>query len=100
VLLVCCQVRIIITSREKNNIRCEELFDLEGLTEKESTNLFNGLVVISRQTDKPKNGKVKEQIQNLLEKTGGHPLSIELIARNITSVEELEGLSERTSFID
>jgi NB-ARC domain len=85
---------ILLTSREKNNkLAREEVIDLEGLGKGESIDLFNGLV-----TDKllknPKNKKVIGLIQNLLKKTGGHPLSIELIAKNITSVEELDGISE------
>jgi len=51
--------------------------------------LFNGLVVADKLLRNPKN-EVKQLIQNLLKKTGGHLLSIELIAKNITSVEELE----------
>ena len=85
---------ILLTSREKYNNLREELIDLEGLSEKESMDLFNGLVAPDKLLKSPKNKKVKGLIQNLLKKTGGHPLSIELIAKNITSVEELEELSE------
>ena len=85
---------ILLTSREKNNNLREELIDLEGLSEKESKDLFNGLVVADNLLRNPKNEKVKELIKNLLKQTGGHPLSIELIAKNIKSVEELEELSE------
>ena len=56
--------------------------------------LFTGLVGPDQLLRNPKNEKVKELIQNILRQTGGHPLSIELIAKNITSVEELEELSE------
>jgi hypothetical protein len=63
------------------------------LSEGESIDLFNGLVTDNLLRNS-KNEKVKDEIQNLVKKTGGHPLSIELIAKNITSVEELEGLSE------
>ena len=85
---------ILLTSRERNNGLRETVIELEGLSQKESKDLFNGLIVADKLLRNPKNKKVKEQIQNLLKKTGGHPLSIELIAKNITSVEELEELSE------
>jgi len=86
---------IFLTSRERyNKLPNEKLIDLEGLSESESIDLFNGLVVADKLLRNPKNEKVKGLIQNLLKQTGGHPLSIELIARNITSVEELEELSE------
>ena len=84
------------TQRQKvTKLRCREtLIDLEGLSETESMDLFNELVVADKLLRNPKNKKVKELIQNLLKKTGGHPLSIELIAKNITSVEELEDISK------
>jgi tetratricopeptide (TPR) repeat protein len=86
---------ILLTSRErKNNIREKDPIDLEGLSEKESKELFNGLVAADKLLRNPKSEKIREQIDNLLTKTGGHPLSIELIAKNITSVEELEEISE------
>jgi excinuclease UvrABC ATPase subunit len=85
---------ILLTSRERYNRLREELIDLEGLSETESMDLFNELVVADKLLRNPKNEKVKEEIQNLLKKTGGHPLSIELIAKNITSVEELEEISK------
>jgi hypothetical protein len=64
------------------------------LSESESNDLFDGLVAQDTLLRNPENKKVRELIQNLLKKTGGHPLSIELIAKNITSVEELEELSD------
>ena len=85
---------ILLTSREKNNRLHEELIDLEGLSESESKDLFTGSVAPDQLLRNPKN-EVKELIQNILKKTGGHPLSIELIAKNISNVEELEEISER-----
>ena len=84
---------ILLTSRERNNKLREKLIDLEGLSENESMELFNALVAPDNLLRNP-NEKVKEQIQNLVKKTGRHPLSIEFIAKNITSVEELEDISE------
>jgi tetratricopeptide (TPR) repeat protein len=84
---------ILLTSRERNNKLREELIDLKGLSERESMDLFNGLVAPDKLLRNP-NEQVKQLIQNLLKKTRGHPLSIELIVKNITSVEELEEISE------
>jgi hypothetical protein len=85
---------ILLTSRERYNKLREQLIDLEGLSENESMDLFNGLVAPDKLLRYTKSEKVKELIRNILKKTGGHPLSIELIAKNITSVDELEELSE------
>jgi predicted glycosyltransferase len=76
------------TSREK------EIIDLGGLDEKECKMLFIGLVAGDKLLSNPKSKKIKSQIDDILRKTGGHPLSIELIAKNITSVEELEEISK------
>lgn len=84
---------ILLTSRERyNKLREKETIDLKGLNEKESKGLFDGLVVADDLLRKPKSERIKEKIENLL-KTGGHPLSIELIGKNITSIEELEEIS-------
>jgi hypothetical protein len=61
---------ITLWGRERNNIRRQELFDIEGLSQKESKDLFNGLVVADRLLRNPKNKKVKELIQSILKKTG------------------------------
>jgi hypothetical protein len=79
---------ILLTSREK------EIIDLGGLDEKECKMLFIGLVAGDKLLSNPKSKKIKSQIDDILRKTGGHPLSIELIAKNITSVEELEEISK------
>jgi hypothetical protein len=85
---------VLITSREKYNKLREEPIDLDGLNDKESMDLFNGLVAADMLLKNPKNVKTRELIEDILKKTGGHPLSIELIAKNITSIENLEGILE------
>ena len=37
-------------------------------------------------------GKTRYQIVEILKKTGGHPLSIEIIARNLREIHELENI--------
>jgi tetratricopeptide (TPR) repeat protein len=88
-------VSILLTSRERNNrLREKEQIDLEGLDENESKELFNGLVIADPLLRNSKDDRTRNLIDDMLRKTGGHPLSIELIAKNITSVEELEEISD------
>ena len=82
---------ILVTSRERvNNLVNEELTDLEGLNINDSMELFNAIV---RPDLKNQIGNTKDEIEEILKKTGGHPLSIEIIARNLRSIYELENLS-------
>jgi tetratricopeptide (TPR) repeat protein len=83
---------ILLTSRERNNLDLEKRIELEGLKEEEGKNLFTTLV--REEYLKNPKGTVQTTIENLLQKTGGHPLSIEVIAKNVTSVEELEDISQ------
>ena len=39
-------------------------------------------------------GKAKDEIEEILKKTGGHPLSIEIIAKSIRSLHQLGNISE------
>jgi hypothetical protein len=82
---------VLVTSRErKNNLFNEEPIDLEGLDIEDSMRLFNGFV---RPIFKDPKGNTKDQVEEILKKTGGHPLSIEIIAKNIRSVRDLEKIS-------
>lgn len=83
---------ILLTSRERNNLDLEKRIELEGLKEEEGKKLFTTLV--REEYLKNPTGTIQNTIDNLLQKTGGHPLSIEVIAKNVTSVEELEDISE------
>ena len=72
---------LLLTSiARKNNLR-EEPIDLEGLSEEEGKELFNGLAVADKLLRNPTSEKIRKQIDDILIKTGGHPLSIELIAQ-------------------
>ena len=53
--------------------------------------LFNAFV---RPMFKDTKGEIKVQIEEILKKTEGHPLSIEIIAKNIRSFHELEKISQ------
>ena len=86
---------IFLTSRERNNLGGKEKrIDLKGLDAHESKKLFYTLV-IDEYLRNPSSEKVQKTIENLLQKTGGHPLSIEIMAKNITTVEEIEEISKR-----
>jgi tetratricopeptide (TPR) repeat protein len=82
---------VLLTSTNRiNNITNEDPLDLEGLSLEDSIKLFNAFV---RTSFKNPSQDVKEQIKELLEKTGGHPLSIEIIAKNIKAIDQLKDLS-------
>lgn len=55
-----------------------------------SAKLFNGFI---RPEFKDPTGQAKNQVEEILKKTRGHPLSIEIITKNIRSIRELERLS-------
>ena len=84
---------VLLTSRERNNLGgIEKRIDLEGLNKNESNQLFS-ILVTEDYLKNPSSDRIKQKINNLLESTGGHPLSIEIRASNITSIEELEQIS-------
>ncbi len=71
---------ILITSRERINLGGrEKIIELEGLDKDNSKELFSTLVA-EQYLKNPTSNRVKQKIDDLLEKTGGHPLSIEIMA--------------------
>ena len=86
---------VLVTSRERvNNLSNEQLTDLEGLDTEDSMKLFNAFV---RPIFKDPKGKIKDQIKEILKKTGGHPLSVEIIAKNLRGIHELENILQNLS---
>jgi tetratricopeptide (TPR) repeat protein len=82
---------ILVTSREKkNNLSSEYPIDLEGLNLDDSMRLFNNFV---RPEFKDLEGETRDKIEEIVTKTGGHPLSIEIIAKNLRSIHELKNIS-------
>lgn len=72
----------LLTSKERNkNLVNEYVIDLEGLDLEDGNILFKAFVRYP-QFKEPEE-EIKVQIEDLLYKTGGHPLSIEIIAKNI-----------------
>jgi len=87
-------VFVFLTSRVKNNLEQEKRVDLEGLDQKESQDLFFALVKDDKLKEQEQlSNKNKEKIKKILNKVGGHPLSIELIAKNMM-IENIDELSE------
>ena len=88
---------ILVTSREKrNNLSDEYPIDLEGLNLEDSMRLFDNFV---RPIFKDLKGETRDLIEEILIKTGGHPLSIEIIAKNLRGLHELESISNNLGSI-
>jgi len=85
---------ILLTSRERYNLDSEKRIDLEGLREDESNNLFAELAVDEQLKELSARQQTRHKISDMLTKTGGHPLSIEILAKNIRSIKEVEKVSE------
>ena len=83
---------ILLTSRETNNRLSEIPIELEGLEKKESKELFEQLAR-SILKDNP-TSNVESAINSITAMTGGHPLSLELIAKNISSIYDIEEMKK------
>jgi hypothetical protein len=88
---------VLVTSRERSNKmgNKERRIDLAGLQEQESIKLFSGLTSEDYLKDIENiiaNPTVKKIINKIFNMTGGHPLSIEIIAKNISSIYELDDM--------
>jgi tetratricopeptide (TPR) repeat protein len=86
---------ILITSRERFNLDREKRIDLEGLKEDDSNKLFESLAIDEQLSEISMQQESRQKINNLIKKTGGHPLSIEILAKNIRGIEQVEQVSER-----
>ncbi len=85
---------ILLTSRVRNNMDQETRIDLEGLEDDESQELFFVLVKDDKLKEKELLSKtIKEKIFKILKKLGGHPLSIEIIAKNMM-LENIDDVSK------
>jgi hypothetical protein len=85
---------ILITSRERFNLDSEKRIDLVGLTEDDSNKLFAELAVDEQLKELSAQQQARQKINSMIIKTGGHPLSIEILAKNVRSIEEVEEVSE------
>jgi tetratricopeptide (TPR) repeat protein len=81
---------VLLTSRERYNLDAERPVRLDGLSETEGRDLFIELAKSHFSRRGEPSAKVKKALEELSKKAGGHPLSIELLARSYRG----EGLSE------
>jgi len=92
-------ISILVTSRERNNnLGDKEIrIDLKGLQEQETIKLFSGLTSADYLKNKDNimaDPKAKSALTKIFEKTGGHPLSIEIIAKNTSSIHEIQQMAD------
>jgi tetratricopeptide (TPR) repeat protein len=76
---------VILTSRQRNNLDRERRIELLGLGIEDGKKLFIKLIG-DDQIDPP--DKIIRIIEELVNKTGGHPLSIEILARSYSGDED------------
>ena len=81
---------ILVTSRERYNLNEEIRIDLEGLAEDYSNKLFERLAVDEQLKEISSEQRTRQKISNMIKKTGGHPLSIEILAKNVRSIKQVE----------
>jgi GTPase SAR1 family protein len=91
-------VSILVSSRERNNRfgNKEVRIFLEGLNKQECIDLFSGLTSEDYLKDIKNimnNPTAKAAIDKICEMTGGHPLSIEIIAKNTSNIYEINQMA-------
>jgi len=90
---------VLVTSREINNNfgSKEKTIELAGLQEQETVELFAGLTPTRYLKDVKNimnNPTAKAAIDKIFERTGGHPLSIEIIAKNTSNINQINQMAE------
>ena len=90
-------VSILLTSREANNRLGETPIKITGLQNDESQELFSKIARPILGEWAPDSQNVKS-IDKIIKATGGHPLSLELIANNFDSIENLEKMAGEMQF--
>jgi tetratricopeptide (TPR) repeat protein len=88
---------ILITSRNRKNFLSEYLIDLEGLSIEEGIDLFIKHASVYQHHLKDKNNNIMQDLlKTIVTKTGGHPLSIEILAKTYKGEgsKELEEISQ------
>ena len=90
---------ILLTSRLKTNVDNEKQVLLDGLSLEEGTNLFLSL---TKDRLKKVTEEIERTIKDLVKQTGGHPLSIEILARNYqgSGVGELKNMFNQLNNLD
>jgi tetratricopeptide (TPR) repeat protein len=87
---------VLLTSRERYNLDGERPVRLDGLSETEGRDLFIELAKNHFLKGGELSGEIMRALEQLSKKTGGHPLSIELLARSYRggSLSKVKGMLE------
>ncbi len=90
---------VLVTSRERNNnFEDKEIsIDLEGLQEQETMELFSKLTkerYLRNIENIMKDSTSKSALTKIFKMTGGHPLSIEIIAKNISNIHQINQMAD------
>ena len=90
---------VLVTSRERSSNfgNRERHIDLAGLHKQESIELFVGLITDDylKETENIKNNStVQTALDKIINMTGGHPLSIEIIAKNTSSIYDISEMAD------
>jgi tetratricopeptide (TPR) repeat protein len=82
---------ILLTSRLRKNLDKERVISIDSLTIDEGVELF---IKLAGDEEMKRSTKSVKTIEKLVEKTGGHPLSIEILSRSYqgAGLEEIEGM--------
>ena len=73
---------VLLTSRERYNLDGERVVRLDGLSETEGRDLFIGLAKNHFPKGKEPTEEIKKALEEVSIRAGGHPLSVELLARS------------------
>ena len=92
-------ISVLVTSRERNNNfdNKEIPIDLEGLQEQETMELFSNLTkdgYLKNVDNIMRDPTAKSAIDKIFNMTGGHPLSIEIIAKNTSSIHQINQMAD------
>jgi tetratricopeptide (TPR) repeat protein len=87
---------VLLTSRERYNLDGERPVRLDGLSETEGRDLFIELAKNHFPKEREPSAEIKRALEQISKKAGGHPLSIELLARSYRG----EGLSKMKKMLE
>jgi hypothetical protein len=90
---------VLITSRDRNNNfdNKERRINLEGLQNQETIELFSNLTkdsYLKNMDNIMKDPVAKSAIDKIFNMTGGHPLSIEIIAKNTSNINQINQMAD------
>jgi tetratricopeptide (TPR) repeat protein len=92
-------ISVLVTSRERNNNfdNKERRIDLAGLQEQETIELFSNLTrdgYLRNIDNIMKDPDARSAIEKIFKMTGGHPLAVEIIAKNTSNINQINQLAD------